>query len=343
MIDEKDKILIVRLTALGDCIHTLPLACALKKAYPDIFIGWAVSEKCKDVVVNNPVVDKVHIVPRNNHAAYAEVMSEIRKEKYTISIDSQELLKSALVSFSSGAKYRLAHNNSREFSHFFANKKLKEVPIFDATRHVIERNMDFARFLGIKSSEIDFSLPINSIETEKYIENLLSNRNPNRKTVVIAPATTWITKFWTKENWAKVIQELSGHVNIVLTGGNNDKNYVDAILSQIEDVEVINLVGKTNLLQLKCLFEKVDILITPDSGSAHLASATKKPNIICLFGATSEIRNAAYGEKNINLATNLSCQPCYKKICKYKKGIPECMLGITENDVIERVKSILRR
>ncbi len=341
-ISEKDKILIVRLTALGDCIHTIPLACALKKAYPEIFIGWAVSEKCKDLIINNPSVDRVHIIPKNDSKRYAEELSKIRKEKYTIAIDSQELLKSALVSFSSGAKYRLAHDKSRELAHLFANRKLNPIPIFDTSRHVIERNLDFARYLGIENPQIDFTLPKTTEQTKNYIKNLLSDINPEKKSVVIAPSTTWITKFWTKENWAEVINDINGHVNIIITGSNADKTYINEILKLTKGAKIINLAGETNILELKALFEQTDILITPDSGSAHLASAVKKPAIIALFGATSEIRNGAYGSKNYNIAQNLNCRPCYKKICKYNEGIPECMSGISAQTVIEKIKSIIR-
>lgn len=336
-----DKILIVRLTALGDCLHTIPLACAIKKAYPDVFIGWAVSEKCKDIILNNPIIDKVHIIPKNDCKAYANKMSEIREEKYTIAIDSQELLKSALVSWRSGAKNRLAHDKSREFSYLFANKRLEAVSIFDTSRHVIERNMDFAKYLGIKNYDIEFSLPDVSDADKKYVEELIAPLDKSKKTIAIAPSTTWITKFWTKENWAKVIEELNGHANIILTGGNGDIAYTQDILKLSNCSTALNLVGQTNLLQLKYLFEKIDILITPDSGSAHLASAIQKPNIICLFGATSSVRNGAFGENNINLSYGLNCQPCYKKCCKFTDEIPECMTHISPDVVIEKVKNLL--
>ncbi len=342
-LNENDKILIVRLSALGDCIHTIPLACAIKKAFPNIFIGWAVSEKCKDLIINNPVIDKVHIIHKNNNKQYAEELNLIRKEKYTISIDSQELLKSALVSFSSGAKYKLAHNKSREMSHIFANCKLSASPIFDTSRHVIERNLDFAKYLGIKNPQIDFELPPNSPKDQQYINKLLENINPNKKIVVIAPSTTWITKFWPNRNWVKLLKNLNKHVNIILTGSNSDKKYIENITRMAKEVELLNLTGQTNILQLKILFEKTDILITPDSGSAHLAAAVKKPAIIALFGATSNIRNAAFGENNINLSTNLNCQPCYKKICKYNDSIPECMQNISPETITEKIKTILRQ
>ena len=237
-----EKILIVRLTAVGDCVHTIPIACAIKKEFP--------------------------------------------QEKYDIAIDSQELLKSALVSFSSNAKYRLAHRCSREFSDLFANQKLDAIPIFDTKRHVIERNIDFVRFLGIKNPEIDFVLPKNSQEDENYVSSLLTSLNPDQKTLVISPSTTWETKFWTQANWAKVLDDVNGHMNIVVTGGNSDVEYVKAILDLSQNNNVINLTGKTNLLQLKILFENSDIVLTPDSGSAHLAVATKQPTVICLCGPT---------------------------------------------------------
>lgn len=342
-INDNDKILIVRLSALGDCVHTIPLVCAIKKAFPNIFIGWAVSENAKDIIINNPIIDKVHIIPKNDHKKYAEVMSQIRKEKYTISIDSQELLKSALISFSSNAKYKLAHDNSREFAHIFANKKLKPIPLFDSTRHVIERNLDFARYLGIDNPEIDFVLPPTSNENKDYIQSLLKDIDPNKKTILLSPTTTWITKFWTKENWAKIIDELNNRVNIILTGTKADTTYINEILSLTTNANTINLAGKTNLLQLIELYKNTDIMISLDSGSTHLASAVKKPIIISLCGATSNIRNGAWGTNNINLSLDLTCQPCYKKTCKFKDGIPECMTAITTDTVIEEIKRILRQ
>lgn len=340
-LNENDRILIVRLTALGDCIHTIPLACAIKKAFPNIYIGWAVSDKCKDVILNNPVVDKVHIIPKKDSKGYIEAIKEIKKEGYTVAIDSQELLKSALVSFLSGAKTRIAHDKSREFSFLFANKKLDFVPIFDLERHVIERNLDFVKALGIKNPQIEFELPQTSNEDDIYVSELLQDLDKSKKTVVLAPMTTWITKFWTKEAWAGVIKFLSDKVNIVVTGGKNDIDYVKDILSLSGESKVINLVGKTNLLQLKAVFEKSDILITPDSGSAHLGSAIENLIVICLFGATSKVRNAAYGVNNKNISCNLDCQPCYKKRCKYKEGIPDCMSGISVETVVATLKDLI--
>ena len=92
---------------------------------------------------------------------------------------------------------------------------------------------------------------------------------------------------------------------------------------------------------MKILFEKADIVLTPDSGSAHLASGVKKPVVICLFGATSKIRNGAYGDKNINLSADLNCQPCYKKICKFESGVPQCVKAINPDIVIEKIKTVL--
>ena len=341
-INDKDKILIVRLTALGDCIHTIPLACAIKKQYPNIFIGWAVSEKCKDIIINNPIIDKVHLIPKNNKKAYNSVIREIKDENYTVSIDSQELLKSAWVSFLSGAKYKLAHDKSREFSHFFANKKLQAIPLFDNSRHVIERNLDFARFLGINNPIVDFVLPETTQEDLKYVENLLKSTDMTKPTVTIAPATTWVTKYWKKEYWAEVLNFLNDKVNIIFTGSQADKNYVKEIIELTKNVNCIDLTGQTNILQLKTLFEKSDIVITPDSGSAHLAAVTKKPIVITLFGATSNIRNGAFGEKHFNLTANLQCQPCNKKVCKYTKSVPECIKALKPQLVIEKLQSILK-
>ncbi|MDD3594079.1 MAG: glycosyltransferase family 9 protein [Candidatus Gastranaerophilales bacterium] len=349
MLKPNDKILIVRLSALGDCIHTLPLAKALKEKFPGVFIGWAVEDRFKYLIENNPVADKVHVMPKSkwkkskNHLKnlweFINYIREIRKEGYTIAIDSQELFKSAIISFLSGAQTRLAHDKSREFAHLFANERLEAIPIFDTSRHVIERNMDFARALGIEEPETSFCLPDASQDDKDYAKELLKEIDPTLKTIVIAPSTTWTTKHWAIENWVKVIDSLQNKANVVISAGKGDNAYITDIISKCRNNNIINLTGETTILQLKEVFSRADIVITPDSGSAHLAAAVEKPVVICLFGSTSAVRNAAYGAKNINISLDLPCQPCYKKKCKTSSV--RCLTNLMPAAVIDKVFGLI--
>lgn len=340
------KILIIRRSALGDTIHTLPLAKALRDRYPDARIDWIVEDKAAQFIQNNPLLDKVYVIHKNTGGIrdFLSLIYQIRKEKYDIAIDTQQLLKSGIIMGLSAAKRKIALSDGREFSGVFANEIIKSNrKQFDISYHVVRRNLEIAKYLDADSENIEFVLPEIPQEAKEKVKSLLQNINPDLKTIILAPETTWENKHWTVEDWKAIIRYLKGKVNLIYTGTDNDKGLSEAILSETHRDDIINLRGKTSLQELTELFTHADLVITPDSGSAHIAWATGKPSVITLFFATSAERTAPFGEKYYAVQAKSPCSPCMKKVCKFNNNKKnQCIYSINFEEIVKLINKILQ-
>lgn len=352
------KILIIRLTSLGDVIFTLPLACTLKEGIEDSKIGWLVAEKGLEIIKNNPCVDNLHFVPLKEwkkrpfsiktFLEFLKIIREIRREKYDIALDCQQMFKNLFLFMLCGAKRRITFKDARELSILGGNEFVTPKTAFnDFNYHIVERNLDFARYLGIEPNEIKFSLPDVSDDAKKYMDELLKVLDKNKPNVVIAPATTWVNKHWSEDNWAELIREINPKCNLIFTGTNSDLALVERILNKtkIENLNYINLLGKTNLEQLRELFTRAKVVISPDSGSAHLAWATRIPSLVTIFTCTPPLRFGPY-DKAAGKYYSISgvrhyCTPCFKKKCKLEKNKNICQNYPEVGEIINIVNQLL--
>lgn len=349
------KILIIRLTSLGDVIFTIPLACALKSGEENVEIGWVVAEKGLDVIKNNPCVDKCHFVPLNEWKKrpfsldtimeFFQIISEIRSENYNIALDCQQMFKSLFLLWFCGARRKITFTDARELSILGANEFIIPRKKFrDFHYHIVERNLDFARYLGFKPEKVGFSLPKTSQLSQNKIDDLLKNVDESRPLVVIAPATTWGNKHWSERNWANLIDGISSKCNIIFTGTPADEQLIERILDRTHsNLTYLNLVGKTNLDELRELFSRVNIVISPDSGSTHLAWAASNPAVVTIFTCTPSRRFGPYGndKKYFSIAANLTCHPCFKKKCKLSKNKNNCQNYPSADEIINIVNELL--
>ena len=182
-------------------------------------------------------------------------------------------------------------------------------------------------------------MPNTSENDKNKAKDLLNKIDPNLKSVIISPETTWDNKHWTVDGWRKVIEKLSGKVNLVYTGTSDENGLSGKILQGFDGI--INLSGKTNLFELEEVFKLANLVISVDSGSAHVAWATGVPAIITLFFATSSKRTAPFGEKYFSIQAETPCSPCMKRKCK-NKIINECVPTISPEKVISTVNEILK-
>lgn len=349
------KILIIRLTSLGDVIFTIPLACTLKASEENVKIGWVVAEKGLGVIKNNPCVDNCHFVPLNewkkrpfslkSFKEFWTIIKEIRAEKYDIALDCQQMFKNLFLFWFCGAKRRITFTDAREFSILGGNEFIKPKAHFrDSNYHIVERNLDFARHLGINPEKIGFSLPETTQISKEKINDLLKHIEKSKPTVVIAPATTWGNKHWSERNWAHLIDGISEKCNIVFTGTPSDEQLVERILDKTHsNLTYINLVGKTNSDELRELFTRANVVISPDSGSTHLAWASSNPAVVTIFTCTPSKRFGPYGDekKYFSVAADLACHPCFKKKCKLKNGKNNCQNYPDADEIINIVNQLL--
>ncbi len=348
-----NKILIIRLSALGDAIHTLPLAYSLRKHYPDAQIDWIVEDKAEKFIVNNPLLNNVYVLERKKWkksgifrkiTEYFKIISKIRHEKYDVVIDTQQLFKSSLIMGLSKGKRKITLDFGRELSWLFANEIIKTgKKQFDINFHVVNRNLQIAKYLGCNDLIPKFVIPDLRNEYSKEIKNILNKCDGNKKTIVIAPATTWENKHWTVQGWVDVINEFKNTCNIIITASEKEKELISAILSSISDKEnIIDLSGQTSLSDIVYVDKNADVVISPDSGSAHIAWAVGKPAVVTLFFATSSGRTAPFGDKYCSVQADTPCSPCMKKHCKRINALNCCKNGIKPADVINIVKKVLQ-
>lgn len=346
------KILIIRLTSLGDVIFTLPLVSALEGNQ----IGYVVAEKGLEVIKNNPAITNLHFVPLKEwkkrpfsiktFKEFIQIIKEIRNEKYDIALDCQQMFKSLFLFMFCGAKRRITFKDARELSILGGNEFVTPRAKFtDPNYHIVERNLDFARHLGVEQQGIKFPLPQTSNEVKSKIDELLADLDTSNPTVVISPATTWKNKHWAEANWAEVIDEIQDKCNLVFTGTSADWALIARILGKVKNkkLKYTNLVGKTNVEELRELFSRSQLVMSPDSGSAHLAWASDNPAVVAIFTCTPSKRFGPYGEseKYFAVTSNLPCQPCFKKKCKINADKNECTKHPKPDEIIKIVNKLL--
>lgn len=339
------KVLLIKLSSLGDVIFTVPLANNLKDNGYEVH--FLTTEKGIDVVQGNPCVDKVFFAPlytwRKNkfNLKYffdmVKLIFDLRKEHYDIAFDCQRRIKSLPFMRFCGAKRRIISNYSSEGASFGANEILPPAP---DKSHMVMWNLDYANYLGYDISRIKMSLPEQSEETKSKVNSLLAGIDISKPLVVIAPATTWEPKHWAVENWREVVEGLKDECTLIFTGMAQDKG----LISSIGGDEFLNLAGKTNLHDLMELFARVDLVIAPDSGSAHLAWASAKPALIEIFCCTDTRLFGCFGDesKYFALSGALDCRPCNKRHCPRENGRNECTRILSAGKVLKTARKILK-
>lgn len=335
------RVLIIRLSSLGDVIFNIPLAAIFKtNGYK---VTWITSEKGFDIIKNNSFVDEAILAPvekwkkqkfSDNFKEYLQILKQIRSKNFDVAIDTQQLIKSFIWMFPCKAKRKLVSNKAREFSFLGGNEilnmKLKELNNAHITTHYLQ----YAKHLGLDINEVKIALPPVTQEIADKLNTLLKNIDKTKPVITIAPATTWDTKHWNKDYWKEVVSKLGNNYNIIFTGTSKDNELIE----YISEGKHLNLAGKTNLLELIELFRRTDLLLSLDSGSTHLAWASGHPKIISIYCATPPSLYAPIGDKYIAITGKLECQHCHKRKCPLKTN--QCTFVPKVDEVMEAIQKL---
>lgn len=354
---KREKFLIIRLGAIGDIVHCLPVANFLRENFEGAQIDWVVDEKCAQLLENNPLVDNVYKVPlskwklnwfsKENIKEIFAFNKNLQKQKYTWAFDLHGMFKSLVIFAFCGAKKRVSYRDYREFATLGANVLVKpKSKRPHSNYHIMQRNLDLVLNSGLLKNKVEakisLKLPPITIGAAEKISNLLINTDVNKPIVVFAPATTWVNKHWNVLEWQKLFNMAKGEVNVVFTGTEADLGLIYEITQN--DIRATILAGKTNLEEYIEVLRRADAVISPDSSASHLAFGlqceNKKPKIITIFTATSKHTYAPIGEGNIAFPLNEpACSPCFKRKCP--KNHQMCTGAIEANEVFEKLNSLL--
>ena len=311
------RILVIKLSSLGDLFHALPAVHNLKIAL-NARIDWVTQNEYIELVKCFTPVDRV--IPFYRKAFFTRLLPflrELRSCEYDYVIDLQGLLKSAIVARLARGRERIGPSFPREGAWLFYSAV---AGTRDKNRHAVDENLDIVRFL--KRDVIKPEFPA------KFPVKKLSEESPR---IAILPASRWQTKTWPVERFAQVAKRLSVEKNasIFLLGGPADREVCEKINSALGG-KAVNLAGKTSLPEMGGILKEMDLLIANDSGPVHVAAAVGTPTLV-VFGPTDPTRTGPYGDGHRIVKTDLLCQPCFLRLCQYDSV--RCMEGVTAETI----------
>lgn len=334
---EYKNILLIKMSSLGDILHTLPFAAALRQLYPKAHITWLVHPQFAGFLPDPPVIDDViyfdkvkfnKIGLKDKAAYFCQMRRLLHSRKFDLVIDMQGLFKSAVLAAISGCSNRIGYCEMREGSGLVS----RAITGAHAKDHVIERYLDVARYLGAKVdslADVHFPLPDLSKEEVAVRAKLEARGWDGSDYIVMVPGARWETKEWPLEHYISLARMLTGDGKyVVLAGGPGDAAKGSAIASGAGK-RAIDLTGATSLRELAALIKGCIFYISADTGPLHFAAALKKP-LIAMYGPTKADRTGPYGSKNSTvLHTPAACAGCLKKHCSDW----HCMHDITPEQV----------
>ena len=329
------RIAIIKLSAMGDIIHAMVALQYIKRQYPNLQIDWFVESAFAPILENNPDINEIiKLDLKSIKKDKKEIINQIKlikkyeKNSYDLVIDAQGLIKSAIVSFFLGkSRVGFSKNSTREkLASFFYTKKVDIA--YD--KNAIERNVK------VLSQALNFDIAKDDILNKKPFlfyknenEVIYEYLSKDKKNVLFVIGASWPSKMYSKEKFAKIINNLDE--NCLITWGNEAEKDIANFVANISKAKVL---PKLDLNSLKAIMSKVDLVIGNDTGPTHMAWALNIPSIT-LFGNTPGYRNTYITNTNKIIESKSIVNPF--KLDRNDFSIKE----IDENEIINTAKGLL--
>jgi lipopolysaccharide heptosyltransferase I len=346
------KILILRLSAVGDVIRTLPAVKAIKASLPSSSITWIVEEPSKALLETQPEIDEVILFPRKRWSdglksarGWWRTMREVRKfiltlrrQRFDVVLDFHGILKSGLLSFLSGSQHRIGfeRKSSKEGNFIFSNIKVK---LPDERISRFKRNFTLLQGMGLepKNPHDQLYIPAEDREIINYFFDQLSFlfKGP---LIGIHPGTSQKTEYkrWDPDQYARLgdrlVRELGA--TIIFTWGPGELDWVKRIQRKMKEASILGP-HTISLTQLGEVYRHCDLYIGGDTGPMHIASLMGIP-VVVIYGPTDPVQNEPYGPHR-KVRKEVGCNPCRDRSCKKLT----CLREITVGDVFNVTKEIL--
>ncbi|MCZ7648591.1 MAG: lipopolysaccharide heptosyltransferase I [Planctomycetota bacterium] len=350
---EAPRILLVRLSAIGDCLHAVPVLVALRRHFPKAYLGWAVEKAPHALLNGHPLVDRFHVFPRHAFKrkegtffsrvkALQTFRKELRAESYDTAIDLQGLTKSGLVAWWSRARQRIGFRGpeSRELNRLFANRRVR-VP--ETAIHIVEKNLELVRPLGVAPPvRPEWVMPDYAAEA-RALEPFLREHGLGEggaPYAVVNPGATWATKRWPPEHFGAVAKGLTrgGRLAALVTWADAEERAAAETIARVAGHPRVLLAPPTNLRELAALLAGARLFVGNDTGPLHLAVALGVKSV-AVFGASDPLRNGPYGREHRIQAGGPECQPCWKTTCQRQDLA--CLMWVKPEKVLESCEELL--
>jgi heptosyltransferase-1 len=335
MSEAEERFLVVRLTALGDILHTVPAVAALRAAHPKSRIDWVVERKWAPVLEGSPALGEVIPFDRGSLWGAAECVERLRENRYTCAIDFQGLYKSSLLAALSRAPRRIGFDRAwarEEGAAMFYTERL--IP---AGRHVTELNYSLAEHAGAKrpeTPEYPLRVPAGGAAS---VRSRLHDLGITGEYIVVGPGGSWRAKCWPAERYGEFCRAFAAvnSASVVVIHGPGEKPVAEEVMRRATPAPVT--VISTTIEELMGLLAHARCMVAADSGPLHLAAALGTP-VVGLYGPTDPARNGPYVPGAMIIHKARPEEISYKRRTEYSAA----MLRITVDDVLAATDAALK-
>lgn len=311
------RIAIIKPSALGDVVQALPLLPALRRRFPTAWIAWVVQRELRDLVWGHPDVDEVLCLERRPTVQRAwQFLSTLRQRRFDVVFDLQGLLRSAVMTWATGASWRIGLQTAREGASWTVNLTLPEtgpqVPAY-------LRYWRVAEALGVGDVPRRCLVQVSSQDLEFACASV---RGLPRPILAVQWGARWETKRWPLSGMVEVLERASRcwGASVMFVGGPGERSACEqaaARLTQaVPGIAVRNLAGQTTLKQLAAVLTAVDALLANDSGPLHLAAELGTP-VLGIFTCTNAARSGPPGGQHVSVSAPVPCAGSYHKRCPF--------------------------
>lgn len=344
------RILLIRLSSIGDVVRTLPALASLRRQYPRSHIAWAVEDKSSGLLEMHPQLDEVIKLERKRIARalknplrtheglslLAQFIVTLSLGKYDLVFDFHGILKSGLIALLSRSPSVVGFdkNSVKEFSHLFTTKRVKPS---DARLPRVERNLQLIKpFVSSENLTDKALLGLTTQHREKAKEYMRETFGSSRPVVAVHPGTSRPLKKWFPPAFACLCDMLAESLGakVMLTWGPGERDELEQIRTLSKSSPEIGMQTE-NLLELAALLEMCDLMVSVDSGPMHIGSVVGTP-VVGIFGPTDARVNAPHWQPNKIVSAGLPCSPCDEN-CKF----PKCMEAVTPEHVLRTTRELL--
>ena len=356
------KVLIIRLSSIGDVTHALPVAAALKAQWPHLELTWIVEEMSASIVSGSPCLKSVIVIPRDrwkregrlstrSRREYIALLRSIRKRKFDVTLDLQGYAKSGILALASGAKYRVGWRRLRDVAGIISTP----LPARAGSLHRVDWFLDTVAALGGHTEDVQFPMQIPGEASSKMAELLEANGITGRYAVINASVGS-PTRKWAAERYGALAAQLykTERVRCVLVGSRKDKPVCEAVrlaaiaADMTPETAPLDVSGITSIKELAALLKSSVVHICGDTGSAHIAAALGTP-VVALYGPTDPQHAGPYNQAENVLSHRELCKPgcgVRKCVCPSEladaAGTAQCLAEISCEEVLDRVLKLVR-
>ncbi len=322
------KILIIRLSSIGDIVLTQPVATVLREVYPNAAIDYLTKESYSGLVKAFGCIDTTHIWKDKRR-----ILSKLRMQRFDLVIDLHSKLNTFIIKSLVRGKKTVTYNKK----HYLRKKIVKKI-----TGKSIVSTIDLY-FSALKKIGITETIEYPKLNPDKLKMISFEKRFPEKKLIGIFPGALHATKMYPINKLAEFIDSIPSRWNckFIILGSKSEK-LLSAELQETTKTELLDICGEFNISQLISVINNMDVIISNDSGPMHVAAALEKPQI-ALFGATHpRLGFAPLNKKAIIISSNISCQPCSlhgSTICP--KGHFLCMTSISPELIKKNLGKII--